>query len=310
MERELVGAVDIGGTKIHIGLVESTGAILLEKLIPTRPDTQSADGTIHRIFEVLEGFCTKLDVQMHQLAGIGVACAGPVNIEKGVVENPYTLPGWEGYPIVHRLEALTQTVVRIENDANAALLGEVHLNHLEAQNVLMLTFGTGIGVACWQGGRLHRAGEYHPEMGHTIVASYGEECYCRHRGCFESLCSGMALNKRAEALGYSNFDNLFSAAAAGDEKAGTLLNDVRREVKNGVWNLCVVFKPDTVILGGGLMAGYFSFFQKAILEEQLDGSEDFIHAFRVLPANLQVNPALAGAKMLLGGQGNRRIRVR
>lgn len=298
----MVGAVDIGGTKVHVGLVEGTGAILFEQLIPTRPDTQSAEDTIHRITEVLKGFCARQEIQLHQLAGIGVACAGPVNIEKGVVENPYTLPGWEGYPIVRRLEELAQTAVRIENDANAALLGEVYLNHLEAEKVLMLTFGTGIGVACWKGGQLHRAGEYHPEMGHTIVASYGEECYCRHRGCFESLCSGMALNKRAEALGYSNFDNLFSAAMAGDGKAGALLNSVRCEVKNGVWNLCVVFKPDTVILGGGLMTGYFNFFQDAILEEQLGGRKDFIHAYRVLPANRQVNPALAGAIMLLRGQ--------
>lgn len=298
MDKRFVGAVDIGGTKIHIGIVETNGAIVREISIPTLPEEQSAEAAILSIVTVLKEFCTQMGIEIKQLVGIGIACTGPVNITKGIIENPYTLPGWEGYTIVKRMEELTGVTVRMENDANAALLGEVFLNNLHSHKVLMFTFGTGIGVAYWNRGQLHRVGEYHPEMGHTIVASYGDVCYCKHKGCFESLCSGTAVNKRAQEIGYENFDDLFQSSQKGDEKAVAFLEGLKQEIKNGIWNLCIAFKPDTVILGGGLMKEYFEFYKETILEEQISGCEDFIQLFQVLPANEQINPALAGANML------------
>ncbi|HOS73945.1 MAG TPA: ROK family protein, partial [Verrucomicrobiota bacterium] len=80
------------------------------------------------------------------------------------------------------------------------------------ERVLMLTFGTGIGVAFCHRGDLYRAGGvYHPEMGHVIVDSEGPACYCNHVGCFESLWSGAAINRRAVDLGYRDFDELYQA---------------------------------------------------------------------------------------------------
>ncbi len=301
MTKKFMGAVDIGGTKIQVGIVDAEGIVMKEKCIPTVTGEQKAEKAIVSIVTILEEFCTQMGMTVSSLGGIGIACAGPVNVTKGIIENPYTLPGWEGYPIVKRMEELTGITVKMENDANAALLGEVLLRNLKYHKVLMLTFGTGIGAACWNRGFLYREGEYHPEMGHVIVASYGETCYCRHKGCFESLCSGTAVNKRAQEIGYEDFNYLFQAYKNGEEKAGIFIENFSQEIKNGLWNLSIIFKPDIVILGGGLMKDYFEFVKEIILEDYGSECEDFVYPFQVLPASEQVNPALAGANMILSG---------
>lgn len=303
MNRKFVGAVDIGGTKIQIGIVDTSGTIIKEKCIPTMAGKQKAEAALLTIVTILEEFCYQIGITIDMLEGIGIACAGPVNTTKGIIENPYTLPGWEGYPIVKRMEELTGITIRMENDANTALLGEILLRDLKDHKVLMVTFGTGIGVACWNRGLLHREGEYHPEMGHVIIATYGETCYCSHKGCFESLCSGTALNQRAKKIGYDDFNALYQAYQTGEEKAGAFIEAFRQEIKNGLWNLNIVFKPDTVILGGGLMKDYFNFVKDIVQEDYKGGYEDFVYPFQVLPASEQMNPALAGANMVLANQG-------
>lgn len=299
MDDKLLGAVDIGGTKIQVGIVQTSGAIVREKCIPTSTGEKGAEQSILTIVGILKEFCLQLGMEVNELEGIGIACTGPVNVSKGIIENPYTLQGWLGYPIVKRMEELTGITVKMENDANAALMGEVLLRKLYHHKVLMLTFGTGIGVACWNRGVLHKEGKYHPEMGHIVVASYGDGCYCGHRGCFESLCSGTAVNRRAQNLGYDNFEGLFHAYEQGTEHAKLFMEGFKQEIKNGLWNLNIIFKPDTVILGGGLMGVYFQFIKETIMEDYRNGCKDFVHPFQILPASEQVNPALAGANMLL-----------
>lgn len=161
----------------------------------------------------------------------------------------------------------------------------------------MVTIGTGIGVAFWSNGALYRSGKYHPEMGHVIVASDGEECYCGHRGCFESRCSGKAINVRAFAAGYTDFDEAYKRAQAGDKKAAELLEQILLDLKNGIWTLSIIFKPEVVIFSGGFSQKYFSLIRDAILKDS-EGKEDFLSPFSILPACENKNTALVGANML------------
>ena len=189
MKTVFTGAIDIGGTKIQAGIVDDTGELLAEACFPTGCGYQSAGEAMDKVISLLRTQCRENGLSLSDLRGIGVACSGPVNLEEGSVENPYTLPGWIGFPIVEYLSAHTGLKVKLENDANGALLGEVFQRDLKEKRVLMVTIGTGIGVAFWRNGELYRSGRYHPEMGHVIVSSKGGECYCGHRGCFESCCS-------------------------------------------------------------------------------------------------------------------------
>lgn len=297
----LTGAVDIGGTKIQVGIVNAEGGVLAEECFPTAAGKQEASQAVVKIAEILIRQCDALRVGLHELRGIGISCAGPVDCKKGTIENPYTLPGWIGFPIVEKLADKTGLCVRMENDANGALLGEVQRRKLQYNKVLMVTLGTGIGAAFWDAGRLHRSGKYHPEMGHVIVSSEGEMCYCGHRGCFESKCSGRAMNERARMGGYQNFDSLYAKASDGEKKAKGILEGIRQDLKNGIWTLNLIFKPDIIILAGGFSSQYFSFLKDAIWEDS-KGKEDFLSCFEILPAYENENSALAGANMLFGDE--------
>lgn len=297
MVEKVIGAVDIGGTKIHVGIVDDLGNVLADQCFPTDADHQSGEEAMDKVADILSDLCSQAGMQLKNLRGIGVSCAGPVNIETGIVENPYTLAGWMGFPIVKDLSRKTGLEVRLENDANGALLGEIFQRNQKEQRVLMITLGTGIGVAFWQEGELYRGGKYHPEMGHIIVASDGPECYCGHRGCFESLCSGKAINERAQLAGYRDFDEVYEKACGQEKPASELLERILKDMKNGIWSLNIVFKPDTIILAGGFSKKYFSLIRDAVMEDCC-GKEDFLNPFEMLPACGNKNSALVGANML------------
>lgn len=297
MQKPWTGAVDIGGTKIQVGIVDSTGQILQEETFPTDVGRQSPQQAMEKIDRILRQQCAALGVEYNALQGIGVSCAGPVDPQKGTVENPYTLAGWEGFPLVEDLSARSGLPVRLENDANGALLGEIFVRGLQDQRVLMVTFGTGIGVAFWDGHAVHRGGRFHPEMGHIIVASDGDPCYCGHRGCFESRCSGQAMNRRAAQAGYADFDALYDAAAK-EQPAARLVEEITRDVQNGIWSLGVVFKPQHIVLAGGFAKRYFTMLRDAVLRD-CAGKTDFIEPFAVLPALENRNSALVGAVMII-----------
>lgn len=294
---KLTGAVDIGGTKIQVGIVDKEGNVLADECFPTSSRNQSADRAVERIAEILKWQCGSLGIDLKNLRGIGISCTGPVDCQNGTIENPYTLAGWTGYPIVGELMEKTGLCVRMENDANGALLGEIQRRGLQNRKVLMITLGTGIGAAFWNAGSLHRSGKYHPEMGHVIVASDGDLCYCGHRGCFESRCSGKAMNRRAEKEGYKDFDELYVKAHDNNVEAGRLLEEIRQDLKNGIWTLNLIFKPNIIILAGGFSKRYFPFVKDAVLEDSA-GKEDFLSHFEILPAYENKNSALSGAIML------------
>jgi glucokinase len=293
------GAVDIGGTKILAGIADESGKILVSRSFPTITGEGGALGSTVAIADTLRQQCASIGLAFDALAGIGIVCAGPVSPVSGVVDNPYTLPGWGGFPIAANLKRMTGLRVKLENDANGVLLGEIKLLGLKDERVLMLTFGTGIGVAICHHGELYRAnGIYHPEMGHMIVDSEGPACYCNHTGCFESLWSGAAINRRAMEMGYADFDQLYQGWKSGDTALAAFMRRAERQFANGVWNLVSIVKPDTLILGGGLMSRYFDFAAE-IIRRDLAGLTDFVEEYRILKAGEQGESALVGGAALI-----------
>lgn len=286
------GTVDIGGTKIMAGITDSGGIVHSREKFPTLELPVSE--TMDRILSCLEEQCARLSMDRTDLSGIGVVCAGPVDIQKGTVENPYTLPGWDHYPIAAELNQRSGLEVRLENDVNGALLGEIIRKDLRDKRVLMASFGTGIGLAFYADHALYRTGgPFHPELGHMVVSAEGETCYCGRRGCFESLWSGTALHRRAKAQGYADFDHLYQAWKDGDQRASDLIQKMKWELKTAVWNFGIVFQPDVVILGGGIMASYFPFAQET-LQEDCPAAPDFVPPYQLLSADPEQEPALVG----------------
>jgi glucokinase len=249
------GAIDIGGTKIAVGIVDAEGRILAQSETPTAPELgyhAALDRTTTALRKLLE---------QHPIAGIGVGSAGPIDPVTGVYGEVGTLPGWQGSALAADLERLFQVPVAVENDADAAALGEAAWGAgrgRKIQSLIYATISTGIGAGIILDGRLYRgAGGAHPEIGHLILDASAAvpPCYCGSTGCWESLASGPAM----EAWFRQRSDKALAAAQICElARQGDPLcvEAIKREVHYlglGLANLVTIFCPQIIVLGGGMM---------------------------------------------------------
>lgn len=257
--------VDIGGTKIAVAAVRAPGEIVALHSVPTESE-RGFDSGVARIREAARRVLDESGWTVRELGGIGVGCAGPVDPVRGTIDNPFTLPGFVGGNIVAALEDAFSCRVVLENDADAALLGECSAGAGRGFDpVVMLTFGTGIGGAARVSGALVRgvAGA-HPEIGHVVVDPSGPPCYCGTTGCFESLASGTALNAAAAAHGLGDARQLLARAAAGDERAMPLRARALQATGRAARTLLHALLPERIVLGGGMMDEHYEPFAEAV----------------------------------------------
>ncbi len=258
----MIGAVDIGGTKIAVGAVRDDGLVLHRSQCPTDPERGFSDA-MHRIRAMLRdavSACGPLD-------GIGVASPGPLNPVTGEIGDVGTLPGWERCNLVADLEAEFGVSVAVENDADAAALAEWSaMRHV--RRFIFITVSTGIGGGIVLDGQLYRGvGGAHPELGHQIIDPSGPPCYCKAHGCWESLASGSAMaawmREASPAAAPLSAAAICALAARGDTLA---LQAVKREAYYlglGLANLVTLFAPETIVLGGGVMKSSRLFLREA-----------------------------------------------
>lgn len=255
----VVGAIDVGGTKIAVGVVDAEGRILARAEGPTAPERgyhPALDRTKAMLRHLL-GDCGRT------IEGIGIGSTGPINPETGIYGDVGTLPGWKGSPLARDLEREFGVRVAVENDADAAALGEAAWGvGRGSRSLLYVTISTGIGVGIVLDGRLyHGAGGAHPEIGHQVIDAGGPACYCGANGCWESLAGGPAMEAWMRAGGVSpqlpdaalTARRICELARQGDPLA---VEAVRREAYYlglGLANLVTIFCPETIALGGGMM---------------------------------------------------------
>jgi glucokinase len=259
--------IDIGGTKIAVGAVDDKGAVLARAEFPTE-SASGFDRAVKRIVSAIDQVTTQVGWRREELGGIGIGCAGPVNPERGTIHNPYTLPGWDGCDIVTPLSKAFGVPVYLENDADAAVLGESFAGAArDCGDVVMLTFGTGIGTGILVDGRIYRGvQDEHPEMGHIPVELDGPSCYCGAKGCFESIASGSALAKAGRTDNFRDSQHVFEAARQGDPAAQTIVNRAVRATATAAWTILHTFLPQRIILGGGIIDDHYELFAAPIRE--------------------------------------------
>jgi glucokinase len=249
-----IGAVDIGGTKIAVGAVREDGAILERLECPTEPEKgfQSAMQRITRMLQALTASGLQLD-------GIGVGCPGPLNPFSGEIGDVGTLPGWQGGNLIDDLQGRMNLQVVVENDADAAALGEARWgSDATAGSFVYVTISTGIGGGMLIGGQLYRGVDgAHPEIGHQVLDNSGPLCYCGARGCWESLASGPAMVSWMREQ-YPDAPAVTASEICDSAKRGNTnaLKCTEREgyyIGIGLANLITTFAPDRIALGGGVM---------------------------------------------------------
>lgn len=262
--------VDVGGTKIAVAPVGRDGTELASVLVEsTRTEDQAAflsglRSTLKHALTLFAGFEPK---------AIGLACAGTVDSERGVVVASPNLPLHEA-PLVAVLQKALGTRVVLENDVNAAVRAEAMVGVAAGlRDVVMLALGTGAGGGLWLDGRVYRgANGGAGELGHMVVRAGGLPCPCGSHGCLEVYTSGRALIRYAAARagdpdtdpsgeltalqdqGRLTGGAVTILAAAGDKAALEAVNELARWLGLGLVNITNAFDPEMIVVGGGVAA--------------------------------------------------------
>ncbi len=259
--------IDIGGTKTLVGVIGDGGRIVSQTRLPTMPE-EGFDAAMGRFSLAIRDLLGRAGLAKEDVAGIGIGCPGPLNPITGEINNDYTLPTWGGCNIVKAVGAEGGIPVRLENDADAALLGEAYAGAGRGVgNLVMLTFGTGVGGAVLSNGEIYRgaAGE-HPEIGHVPIDPGGPACYCGLTGCLESLASGSAITEAGKRAGYSDSQAVFAGVRRGESRALRIMARAVGACVKGLWTVIHTFLPERVILGGGIMQEHYGLFESPLLD--------------------------------------------
>jgi len=257
--RQTIAAVDIGGTKIAVGLIDSHGRVLSKMETPTHADqgyAKALDRTIKMIRELVSTSGQGID-------GIGIGSTGPVYPLTGEIGDVNFIPGWQGENPVRDLQQVFHVPVAMENDADAAALAEAGWGAgKNKKRLVYVTVGTGIGSGIILDGRVYRGVDYaHPEIGHHLIDPSGPLCLCGFRGCWESLAAGPAMVGWLESNSPRDYPHRINLTAKricelAREGDALALQSVQRETRYlglGLANLVTLFTPDAIVLGGSVM---------------------------------------------------------
>jgi glucokinase len=260
----LVG-IDIGGTNIKIGIIRTGEQFaVLKKISMLTNATDPGDKMVQRIADATK----KLLAETGQKAlGVGVGCPGLIDPKSGTIRNSPNLPHLPGFPLRDRLQSLLSLDVEIQNDANAAALGEFLFGPSKGiNNLILLTLGTGVGGGVVADGHLLQGVDNAAaELGHVKVEySNGAPCGCGKSGCLEAYAGAVGISRIAQELmqkksgylGSSHFDThaLADAANAGDATARKVFFIIGQYLGRAISNLIDTFNPQKVVIGGGASA--------------------------------------------------------
>ena len=249
--------IDLGGTNIRVAKVDALGKV--SQPIFVEIDKSYVDSpNFAQIISIVEGIISSN--QEHPPLGIGFGVTGPINVKTGIIDNPFTLPAFFQGNIKKTLEDRFNLKVAVENDANAACIGEAIFGAGEGADIVAcLILGTGVGVGVINNGVVYRgANGAHPEAGHVHVDATGPLCYCGRNGCLEALVSGTALKnigvERGVLSAGQNAKDLVRLAETGNKDAVQIMQEAQQALGLGVVNLIYTYGPEKIIITGGALS--------------------------------------------------------
>ncbi len=248
--------IDIGGTTTKIGLVDIHQKLIASQVMETRAK-RPAEEVIGEIAERILALLEDQGIAMDQCIGAGIGMPGTIDSKKGIVKYSNNIQ-WENVDLVKIMGQYLPIPIRIANDADCAALGEAVAGAgKECQDVIMLTLGTGVGGGIILDGKIYEGkGLGGSELGHMVIVENGEPCTCGRKGCLEAYASATALMREAKKAtgGDLNPKEIFEGAKAGDPKLQQVVDNYIGKLGTGIVNIVNIFRPQLVILGGGISA--------------------------------------------------------
>ena len=252
--------IDIGGTNIKTGIVDELGNIISEDTVPTGAD-RTQEIVLQDIISSVKESIAKAQVTPF---AVGMGSPGLIDSKNGVVVYNNNL-GWNNFAIAPAMTEALKIPATLENDADAAALGEVVAGCAKGANsAMIITLGTGVGSGYVVDGKIIRGAEF----GHMVIHYGGRQCTCGRKGCFEAYCSatglinmtkeaiaenpGGIMAKIADAEGTVSGHTVFDAAQEGDENAVNVIDTYTEYLACGLSNLINGLQPEVIGIGGGI----------------------------------------------------------
>ncbi len=262
--------VDLGGTTVKVGIASDKGKIVKTLAL----DTNAHEGPKAVISQIKKAVKKILKDNKRTITGIGIGAPGAVILKKGTVENPPNFPGWEKVPLGAIIKKSFNLPTYVENDANAAAIGEMIFGAGKKLNsFLMVTLGTGVGGGLIIDRRLYR-GETGAagELGHISIDYKGDKCNCGSSGCIETFVGNNYMIKRVKNALENRQDSIltkwhfeeempltpkliYEAACENDVFANEIISDIGYKLGAALGSAINLLDVSNVIIGGGV-AGF------------------------------------------------------
>lgn len=250
----LVAGIHVSARHLRLVVADVNGTVLGENHMPLARDHR-ADNELDRASLLLSDILGNIDTGIDELRGVGVALSAPIDRNAGRVAGRGILKGWIGVDVAEVMHRRLRQPIFLDNASNLAALAEARLGAARGrQNVILLDIGEGIGAGLLLEGRVLRgrngtAGE----LGHTVIVEDGPLCRCGNRGCLEAIAGGPAiLDRLGDEGGITKISDVVLRAMAGDDACIRALADAGRHIGVATGNLCNLFDPERIVVGGDL----------------------------------------------------------
>ncbi len=309
--------VDLGGTSINVGVVPSEGGTVLGmRSLPTDPE-RGAKAVVDRINgmirDAMKDARREASLPEDAFRGIGIGSPGPLDRSTGTILNTPNL-GWRNFPLRDLVSNEIGLEAALDNDANAAALGEYWLGAgRDVRHLVAVTLGTGIGGGIVVDGEVyHGASDVAGEIGHMTIDSTGRRCNCGSYGCLEAYASGPAIAARAveglesdaasvlpemvdDDLSRITAETVYEAIVAGDLYAGEVMRETAKLLGSGIANLINVLNPELVVISGGVTRAGEHLFEPLRAEVRKRAFREAADACRIVSSELGDMAGVVGA---------------
>jgi glucokinase len=296
--------VDLGGTNLRAAAIDAQGK-MLDKIAGSTDLKAGRDVVIADMVQSIEALRARLGE--HNLRGVGIGLPGFILIDKGIILGSNNMPEFDNYPVRDEIEKQLGAKVILENDANAAALGEKWMGAgRDVDDLVLLTLGTGIGGGIIVNGRvLHGHLGMAGELGHLTVVPNGNPCGCGNRGCVEKHASATAIVAMARLIGLGHdkardltSEDVYKLAIEGNERAKAIFRSMGEALGVALANLINIFNFPLYLLSGGPLPAW-DYFAPAMMEEVARRSFTYRNApTRIERATLGNEAGLFGAAYL------------
>lgn len=315
MKKNLYCAVDIGGTKILLLLIDGKGRVVFKEKSAT-PEHANPDNVIKEVSGLLKKALNVTGIinESSLLTAAGITMAGFIDHQSGIVHQSPNLDWPESFPFKKAMTEELKCPVLLENDANAAVIGEAYYGAAHGhQDVIYITLSTGIGGGLFLNGQLYRGSSgFAGEIGHIKPFGEGRNCNCGGCNCLETWASGKAIAYSASLMWDSNDVEsgtittswVFEQAEAGNNLALNIIEHAADTIGLGLANLVNLLNPSCLVIGGGVASNRPEFFKMVSNKIKLEAIRPsvMITPLEIVPAQLEPEAGIWGMYALMTNQ--------